>query len=184
MKALEEIGLKKTLKFILYSFLQVIYHQVIDHLLNFPQVRKFFLIILGVKVGTGSIIMNVKFFNWHHKGPLGLKIGDYCFIGDETLIDLYDRVELEDHVTLAQRVTVLSHLNVGYSDHPLQKYFTKNSKPVKFKRGCVIAAACTILPGVTIGSESFVAAGSVVTKDIPANTLVAGVPAKAVRKIK
>lgn len=184
MQAVDEIGLKKTSMFIIYSFVQVIYHLLIDHLLYFPQARKFFLVALGSKIGNESQVMNVKFFNWHHTGPSGLKIGNFCFIGDETLFDLYDQVILEDQVTLAQRVTVLTHLNVGYQSHPLQKYFPKTKKPVIFKRGCVVAAAATILPGVTIGEESFVASGSVVVNDVPPKTLVAGVPAKIVRSIK
>ena len=127
--------------------------------------------------------MNVKFFNWYHTGPKGLKIGEDCFIGDETLIDLYDSVVLEDKTTLAQRITVLTHLNVGYLDHPLQKHFPKTSKPVVFKTGSVVGASATILPGVTVGEKSFVAAGSLVSKDVTDHTLVAGVPVKIIRRI-
>ena len=179
MRVVNEIGLKKTLKFVVYSFLQAIYC-----LCFLPPLRKIFLILLGAKIGKHSILMKVNFFNWHHKGPSGLKVGNECFIGDETLIDLYDSVTLEDQVTIAQRVTILTHTNVGYKDHPLQKNFPKFSKAVNLKKGCVVAATSTILPGVTIGEKSFVAAGSVITKDVPNNTLVAGVPAKFVRKIK
>lgn len=184
MREVNELGINKILKYILYSFLQVFFHLVIDHFLPLPPARKIFLQVLGAKIGTGSIIMDVRFFNWHHTGPGGLKIGKDCFIGDETLIDLYDRVVFEDQVTLAQRVTVLTHLNVGYSDHPLQKYFPKTSKPVILKRGSVVAASSTILPGITIGERSFVAAGSVVTNNVPPNSLVAGVPAKLIKKLK
>lgn len=184
MKAINELGFKKSARFLIYSFLQVFYHQIINHLFFFPQARKLFFQILGAKIGPGSILMDVRFFNFHHTGPGGLKIGKDCFIGDETLIDLYDRVTLEDQVTLGQRVLVLTHLNVGYSNHPLQKLFPKTSKPVIFESGCVIGANSTILPGITVGRESFVAAGSVVTKDVPPNSLVAGVPAKVVRKLK
>lgn len=184
MKAARQIGAKKTLKFILFALAEVLYHRIILHLLFFPPFRKLFLQVLGAKIGSGTILMEVKFFNWHHTGPSGLKIGKDCFLGDEILIDLYDGVILEDQVTIAQRVTILTHANVGYADHPLQKAFPKISKPVIFKSGCVIGATTTILPGVTIGEKSFVAAGSVVTKDIPANSLVAGVPAKVIRKIQ
>jgi len=184
MKALKEIGIKKTLRFVMYSLAQVIYHQLINHLLFFSPARKIFLELLGAKIGKNSIIMDVKFFNWHHTGPKGLKIGKDCFIGDETLIDLYDKVILEDQVTIAQRVTILTHTNVGYSDHPLQKFFPKTSKPVIFKSGSVVGAAATILPGVIIGQESFVAAGSVVTKNVPPRSLVAGVPARVIRSLK
>lgn len=184
MRAISELGFKKTLRFVLYSFLQVLYHEIVNHLFYIPIARKLFLQILGAKIGSDTVIMDVNFFNWHHKGPGGLKIGQECFIGDRTLIDLYDDVTVEDQVTLAQRVTVLTHLNVGYQNHPLQKYFPKTSKPVIFRRGSVVAASSTILPGVTVGSKSFVAAGSVVTKNVPPQSLVAGVPAKFVRKIK
>lgn len=184
MKEIDEIGLKKSLKFLVYSGLQVVYHNVVDHFLFIPPARKLFLQVLGAKIGKSSVIMNAKFFNWHHTGPGGLSIGNECYIGDESLIDLYDRVTLEDQVTLAQKVTVLTHLNVGYQDHPLQKFFPKSSKPVIFKNGCVIGANSTVLPGVAIGSQSFVAAGSVVIRNVPANSLVAGVPAKLIRKLK
>lgn len=183
MKVTTEIGYRKTVRFILYSIAQAIYHRLINHYLYFPPFRKFFLILLGAKIGRETVIMDVKFFNWHHKGPGGFKVGNQCFIGDETLIDLYDSVILKDQVTIAQRVTILTHLNVGYKNHPLQKYFPKKSKSVIFENGSVIGTGAIILPGVTIGKESFVAAGSVVTKNLPKRTLVAGVPAKVIRKI-
>ena len=184
MKAFEEIGARRFLKFIIFSLVSSLYHLLIDHVFNLPPFRKYFLILLGAKVGKDSILMEVKFFNWHYGGPGVLKIGNECFIGDETLIDLYGHVHLEDQVTIAQRVTILTHQNVGYKDHPLQKHFPKFSKPVTFKKGSVVGAGSIVLSGVTVGEESFVAAGSVVTKNVPARTLVGGVPAKIIRNIK
>lgn len=181
-RAIDEVGTRKTMRFILYCVVQIIYHNLIDHILYYSTARKLFLQLLGAEIGKYSILMNVKFFNWHHSGPSGLKIGKECFIGDETLMDLYEPIILEDQVTIAQRVVILTHLNVGYKNHPLQKFFPRHSKPVIFRKGSVVGAAATILPGVTIGPKAFVAAGSVVTKDVPANTLVAGVPAKKIRK--
>lgn len=179
MKAIKEVGLKETIKFAFYSIIQLFC------LLAFiPPLRKVLLMLLGAKLGSGSILMNVKYFNLHHAGFRSFTIGKDCFIGDETLIDLYDRVTLEDQVTISQGVTVLTHMNVGYSDHPLQASFPKKSLPVLFKKGSVVGAASVILPGVTIGQNSFVAAGSVVTKDVAPNTLVAGVPARPIRSIK
>jgi|SRR3989338_3817009 len=184
MKINNEISIRQLFKYFVYTVVTTIIYLFVDHIFNLPPIRKYVLILLGAKIGTDSIIMNVKWINWHHKGPGGLKIGRECFIGDSTLIDLYDNVVLEDRVTIAQRVTILSHQNVGYKDHPLQKYFPKFSKPVVFKNGSVIGAGSIILPGVIVGKESFVAAGSVVTKDVPARTLVGGMPAKIIRKIK
>ena len=178
MQAIKEVGLKKAFKFLLFSFFQLFYR-----ILPLPQLRKLYLYLGGAKIGHDSIIMDVRFFNWHHQGLSGLNLGRQCFIGDEALIDLYNRVILEDSVTIAQRVTILTHMNVGYKDHPLQKYFPRVSLPVFLKKGCVVGACATILPGVTIGENSMVAAGSVVTKDVPPKSLVAGVPAKLVRKL-
>lgn len=184
MEPLRELGVQKSFKFIVYSILAVVYHNLIDHLFYISYARTIFLTILGAKIGTSTIIMDVKFFNWHHKGPKGLAIGNDCFVGDQTLIDFYDEVILEDQVTIAQRVTILTHTNVGYKDHPLQKFFPKSSKPVIFKSGSVVGAAATILPGVIIGRQSFVAAGSVVTKNVPPHSVVAGVPARVMRILK
>lgn len=179
MKEVNEVGLGKAVKFSFFSLIQPIFFVAF-----IPPLRKVLLLLLGAKIGPSSVLMNVKFFNLHHTGLKGFNVGKECFIGDETLIDLYERVKLEDQVTLAQRVTVLTHLNVGYSDHPLQVSFPKKSQPVVFKKGSVVGATSVILPGVTIGENSLVAAGSVVTKDVAPNTLVGGVPAKVIRKIK
>ena len=179
MQALKEVGFKKAFKFLIFSFFQFFYR-----ILPLPQFRSWALLLAGAKIGQDSIIMDVRFFNWHHLGLSGLKVGQKCFIGDETLIDLYNRVILEDSVTIAQRVTILTHMNVGYKDHPLQKYFPATSLPVIIKSGSVIGACATILPGVTIGERSMVAAGAVVTEDVLAKTLVAGVPAKLIRLLK
>lgn len=179
MNFYKEISLNTGSKFFAFSLIQIIYG-----LLIFPQLRSIFLSLLGAKINSSSIIMNVKIFNWHQKGPKALSIGKDSFIGDETLLDLYDDIVIGDEVTIAQRVLILTHLNVGYSSHPLQKYFPKFSKKVILESGAVIGAGSTILPGVTVGRRSFVAAGSVVVKNVPANCLVGGVPAKVIRKIK
>lgn len=178
MKIFKEVGMKKISKFALYSLLQLFYG-----IMFLPPLKTIFLNILGAKINSRAVLMGVKFFNWHINGPKGLTIGKDCFIGDETLIDLYGKVVLEDQVTLAQRVLVLTHVNVGYKDHPLQKYFPKTSSFVIFKKGAVVGAGSTILPGVIIGEKSFVAAGSVVTKNVPPGVLAGGVPAKIIRKI-
>ena len=57
------------------------------------------------------------------------------------------------------------------------------SKPITIKKNCWICSSATIIGGVTVGENSIVAAGAVVTRDVPPNSIVAGVPAKVVREI-
>lgn len=179
MKAIEEIGHKKTIRFLFYSFIDLILP-----LLFLPQGKKLLLSLLGAHIENGTILMKVNFFNWHHLGPKGLIVGKECFIGDGTLIDLYDSISIEDQVTIAQKVTIITHQNVGYANHPLQQYFPKKAAGVLIKSGAFVGAGSIILPGVTIGKQSFIAAGSVVNSNIPDGKIYGGVPAKLIRDIK
>jgi acetyltransferase-like isoleucine patch superfamily enzyme len=57
-------------------------------------------------------------------------------------------------------------------------------KPIHIKRNVWIGAGATILPGVTIGENAIVAAGAVVSRDVPANTIVGGIPAKILKDLE
>lgn len=105
-------------------------------------------------------------------------------VGEESLIDLADEIALEDEVTLAERVTVLTHVNVGYRDHPLQRHFPSHSKRVVFNRGCFVGTNVTLLPGVRVGECAFVAAGAVVREDVSPYHVVGGVPARTLRVLE
>jgi maltose O-acetyltransferase len=179
VKALDEIGASRALRFGLFTLAMAPYRVAL-----FPPVRAFWLRLLGAKIGSRSILHDVRFFNLYRRGFRGLRIGDNCFIGDECLLDLADEILLEDHVTLAERVLILTHTNVGYRDHPLQPHFPPMVGPVTIRRGSFVGAAVTILPGLTIGPEALVAAGSVVTADVAPRTVVAGVPARPLRTLE
>jgi acetyltransferase-like isoleucine patch superfamily enzyme len=178
VKALAEIGWARALRFGFFTAAMIPYR-----LLLVPQLRAPWLRLLGARVGRGSIVHDVRFFNLYRRGLGGLEIGDECFLGDECLLDLAEGIRLERQVTLAERVVILTHMNVGYHDHPLQARFPAQAAPVVIERGSFIGANATLLPGTRIGAGSFVAAGSVVTADVPPATLVAGVPARAVRSL-
>ncbi len=178
MKALGEIGWRKAARFGFFTLALVPYRLAL-----FPQLRAPWLRLLGARVGRRTILHDVRFFNLYRRGLAGLEIGEDCFLGDECLLDLAEGVRLERQVTLAERVLVLTHVNVGFADHPLQAHFPAVAAPVVVESGAFVGANVTVLPGVRVGSQSFVAAGSVVTADVPPRTLVAGVPARPVRTI-
>ncbi len=178
MKALGEIGWARAARFGFFTLAMVPYRLAL-----FPQLRAPWLRLLGARIGRGAILHDVRFFNLYRRGLAGLEIGDECFVGDECLLDLAEGVRLESRVTLAERVLVLTHTNVGYRDHPLQAHFPATAAPVVVEAGSFLGASVTVLPGVRVGAQSFVAAGSVVTADVPPRTLVAGVPARPLRAI-
>jgi acetyltransferase-like isoleucine patch superfamily enzyme len=179
MNAVREIGLSRALRFFLSTLFLVVYG-----VLLFPPLRVLALRLAGARVGRDCVIHGSRFFNAYRRGFAGLVMGDKCFIGDDCLLDLADRREMQDQVTLAERVTILTHTNVGYADHPLQPYFPAFTKPVVLKRGAFIGVNATILPGVTVGEGTFVAAGSVLIADTPPWSLVAGVPARVLRDVR
>ncbi len=89
-------------------------------------------------------------------------------------------------ITIEDGVFIGPHCVLATEYHP-EDPATRHSlltKPIVVKRGAWLGANVTVLPGVTIGENAIVAAGSVVTKDVPDNMVVAGVPAKTIREIK
>ncbi len=178
MKAFREIGLKQAVRFGLFTLAAAGLR-----LLLFPQLRAPALRLLGARLGADTIVHDVRFFN-HYRGGFGnLRSGRECFLGDDCLLDLADAITLEDQVTLAERVTVLTHTNVGYADHPLQRHFPAFTRPVILRHGCFVGAGATLLPGVEVGAEAFVAAGAVVTESVSPRVVVGGVPARVLRRL-
>lgn len=88
-------------------------------------------------------------------------------------------------ITIGDDVQIGPKVNLITENHPVDPAKRKypDLKPIVIKRNAWIGAAATILPGVTIGENSIVAAGAVVNRDVPDNMIVGGVPAKALRAI-
>ena len=113
-------------------------------------------------------------------------VGD-VIIGDHTRVGLHNTiigpVTIGSHVNLAQGITVtaLNH-NFEESSKRIDEQGV-TTKPVIIGNDIWIGANAVILPGVSIGDHSVVAAGAIVTKDVPPHSLVAGVPAKIIKKI-
>lgn len=146
--------------------------------------RNFFLKLAGAEIGESAFVHDVIFQNPYASGFKGLSLGKKSTIQTQCLIDLADKVILEDEVTVAAGVSIFTHEDCGVKlGKPLAAYFPAKKAPVTLKRGCWIGARATILAGVTVGECAVVGAGSVVTSDVPAWTVVAGIPAKEIRKI-
>ena len=113
-------------------------------------------------------------------------VGD-VIIGDHTRVGLHNTVigpvTIGSHVNLAQGITVTA-LNHNFAEKDLRiDEQGVSTNPVTIGNDIWIGANAVILPGVTIGDHAVVAAGAVVTKDIPPHTLVAGVPAKIIKEL-
>ncbi|MEG1113292.1 MAG: acyltransferase [Hafnia sp.] len=122
------------------------------------------------------------------------KLGENCNICAHTLIEsdviignnvtvksgvyIWDGTRIEDNVFLGPNATLTN------DPMPRSKKYPEKFSGITLKKGCSIGANATILPGITIGENAMVGAGAVVTKDVPANTVVAGNPAKIIRYLK
>lgn len=107
------------------------------------------------------------------------KIGKNVFINfDCVFLDL-GGITIEDNVLIAPKVSLLSE---GHPVSPAERQ-TLVPGPIHLKKGAWIGAGATILPGVTVGENAIVAAGAVVSKDVPDNTVVGGIPAKLLKTL-
>lgn len=108
-----------------------------------------------------------------------IKLGKNVFINHAcTFLDL-GGITIEDDVLVGPKVNLITE------NHPVDPSKRKDLelKSILIKRNAWIGAAATILPGVTVGENSIVAAGAVVHKDVPDNTIVGGVPAKIIKDV-
>jgi acetyltransferase-like isoleucine patch superfamily enzyme len=107
-------------------------------------------------------------------------IGKHVFINRDCFFVDLGGVYIEDNALIGPRAMLIS---VGHNEEPAHRRDLV-LKSVRIKQGAWLGANVTVLPGVTIGENAIVGAGAVVTKDVPANTVVAGVPAKILRTIQ
>jgi acetyltransferase-like isoleucine patch superfamily enzyme len=117
---------------------------------------------------------------FHTDTGRNLRFGRNVFVNHGcTAMDL-GGITIGDDVMIGPNVQLIS------SGHPLDPETRRSqitTAPIDIGRGAWIAAGATVLQGVTVGPDAVVAAGAVVTKDVPARTLVAGVPAQVIRAV-
>ena len=117
--------------------------------------------------------------------PLYINYGKHINIGKNVFINFdctflaLGGITIEDDVLIGPKVSLITE------NHPLNPEDRKGliAKPILIKKNAWIGANVTILPGVTVGENAVIAAGAVVSKDVPDNTVVGGIPAKFIKTI-
>ncbi len=141
----------------------------------------------GAQIGDGT-----KVWHFSHIAP-GAQIGARCNLGQNVYVAgkvrIGDEVKIQNNVAVYEGVVLEDHVFCGPSMvftnvKTPRSAFPRNTSddyhPTLVKRGASIGANATVVCGVTIGEWAFVAAGAVVTRDVPAYALMAGVPAKRI----
>ena len=122
--------------------------------------KKFLLKLFGASVGKNVVIkprVNIHF-------PWKLTIGDYAWIGEEAFILNFENVSIGNNVCISQRAFICT----GNHDYMTPSMPYRN-KPIILEDGCWVGACCFIGPGVTIGTDSIITVGSIITSDIGPN---------------
>jgi maltose O-acetyltransferase len=149
---------------------------------SFNRTRTLLLRAMGFHIGASSMV----------KGPL-IVTGDRAptdliSIGGRTTISGPLYIDLGAPVVIGNDVTIGHHVSLLTVDHEMGPSEARCGRvmvaPIVIEDGTWIASHVTVLPGVTIGRGAVVATGAVVAQNVPADTFVAGVPAKAVRHLK
>ena len=141
----------------------------------------------GAEIGDGCMVwVNVQIRE-------GAKIGKNCVLSKDVYVDrnvkIGDECKIQNSVSIYDGVTIESQVfvgpNVSFTNDKVPRAFNPDWKITKtlVQQGASLGANCTIVCGIIIGEYSMIAAGSVVTKDVPSYTLVAGNPARVVAKV-
>ena len=140
-----------------------------------PELRQLFSQLIGQEIDE-KFGLFPPFYTDYGKN---ITVGKGVFINEGCCFQDQGGIEIGDNALIGQQVVIAT------LDHDLapDKRANMIPAPVKIGNNVWIGAHATILAGVTIGDNAVVAAGAVVTKDVPANVVVGGVPAKIIKKI-
>ena len=137
----------------------------------------------NIEIGDNVYIGHNTFLKGYYKNSL--RIGDDSWVGQNCFLHAGGGITICRAVGIGPGVQILSHQHIEDSDLSKPLLFCKQEyKEVVIEDGCDIGMGSILLPGVTIGCASIVGAGSVVTKDVPAYSVVVGNPARILRKRK
>lgn len=135
----------------------------------------------GATIGQGSRVNGPLIVMGRFTDFAGLHVGSHTHIGAGSLLDLTGNISIGSRVALSPRCSIITHLNVG--EGVLKETYPPAKGHVIIEDDVYIGTCATVLHGITIGKGAIVAAGSLVNKDVPDHTMVAGVPARPVKKL-
>lgn len=143
---------------------------------NVDEVRERLSVLIGAPIDGSTTI----FAPFHTNFGRFTRIGKNVFINHACSFLDMGGITIEDHVLIGPKVNLITE------NHPLDPADRRAliCKPILIRRNAWIGAGATVLPGVTIGENAVVAAGAVVSTDVPGNTVVGGVPAKILKTIR
>lgn len=148
---------------------------LLNNATDIDEIRERLSTIIGNPIDSSTTV----FTPFHTNFGRHIRLGKQVFINHGcSFLDL-GGIVIEDEVMIAPNVSIISE---GHPVHPANRKMLELAS-VTIKRNVWIGANSTILPGVTVGENAVVAAGSVVTKDVPANVVVGGVPARILRTL-
>lgn len=146
-----------------------------NNTINPKEIRELLSQITATEIDESVAVFTPLYINYGKH----TKIGKNVFINfDCTFLDL-GGITIEDNVLIAPKVSLLSE---GHPIEPENRH-ALIPKPIHIKKNAWIGAGATILQGVTIGENAVVAAGAVVSKDVPDNTIAGGIPAKIIKTV-
>lgn len=135
----------------------------------------------GVDIDFRSIILGRLRFEGAGRLAGNLRVGRGCMFTTPLYLNLSGSIWMGDRVVIGHHVVIITDTH-DMTD-PSCRGGSRRSLPVRIEDGAWVGACVTVLPGVTIGRGAVVAAGAVVAHDVPANTLVGGVPARLIRSL-
>jgi len=146
-----------------------------DYCMDEPEpIRAAFEELIGKPVGDRFTLIPPFYTDY----GLNITIGEAVFIGYQSAFTGHAPIDIADEVMIAHKVNLVT---AGHAVAPEERRRTVTAAPITIDRNAWIGAAATVLPGVHVGADAVVAAGAVVTRDVPPATLVAGVPATVIR---
>lgn len=137
--------------------------------------------MLGLRIGGSTDFAGMPTITGHGDIYARLTIGEECWINIRLVLNVGNRVTIGDRVSIGHEVMILTDSHEMGPER--QRAADLISMPIVIGSGVWIGARAIILPGVTVGDSAVVAAGAVVTNDVPPNVLVGGVPARVIREL-